>query len=255
MIIFLSFKVVSYVINSVFSAISYPLARMYELKSSHIELMLPGQPKQQMFFCITMKKNQLLIYQICMCALVFSTLLILFVWLYYNVAKIVWRHRKPVSQYSSSTLEMSSSSTSELTTVTMKRKNVNVERKIRTFKIIITLVIVFILCRAPYWIVSICKLMDFFLERDNWVMLYSFNGLALLNCALNPFLYTFLQFTLQSISRVQNAITDFVSRICCCCISNTEFEEFETGNAFVIWKRIKKYSETRSSNLNRKDTY
>lgn len=200
--------------------------------------------REEMFLCVTGKKDALMTYYICIASLIFLPMLFVFLWLYYNIARLIWTHRKPLSarfKKENSTVETSTSGTktsedvpSNASEKILMRKNVHVERKIRTFKIIICLMLTFFMCRLPYWVFNIMRLVGVYNLRKHWIMLYVFNGLALLNCALNPFLYTFLNPTLNILMKIQKTMKDFVCNVCCCCFSNTEFEEFERENPFSI---------------------
>lgn len=199
--------------------------------------------------CVALKKNELMIYYICITLAIFFPLVLLFFWLYYHIAELVWKHRKPlttlfhkkdnnttetsISQLKST--ESTSTNSMHLQRITRRNKNMHVERKIRTFKIIIVLMLVFLLCRFPYHIFSIMKLMGTYNEHKHWIVTYVLNGLVLLNCALNPFLYTFLNPTLNILIKLHKIfIKDFFCKVCCCCCSNAEFEEFERENPFIV---------------------
>ncbi|KAJ8978890.1 hypothetical protein NQ317_008505 [Molorchus minor] len=107
----------------------------------------------------------------------------------YYIAVLIWKHRKPLSlrfnkfqkgsepedSSSTKTTELSSNVERSMKNIIHKGKNVQVERKIRTFKIVIALMTI--------------------------------NALKMLN--------------------------DFMCKICCCCFSNAEFEDFEKDNPFI----------------------
>ncbi|KAF2886294.1 hypothetical protein ILUMI_19879, partial [Ignelater luminosus] len=48
--------------------------------------------------CISFKKTKLKTYYICLMCLVFLPLFCIFLWFYYKIAQLIWRHRKPLSQ-------------------------------------------------------------------------------------------------------------------------------------------------------------
>ncbi|CAH1377094.1 unnamed protein product, partial [Tenebrio molitor] len=206
------------------------------------------------YVCITFDKDNMRIYYITMVILVFLPVLIVFLWFYYNIASLVWKHRKPLSnKFDKNEFSgpESSSSHSEIRVKKVKklgkRRDIRVERKIRTFKIIITLMIVFISCRLPYFTVYILKLS---LATDTyglwtWNLNYAFVALHIVNCCLNPLLYTFLNPTLTVWIRVKKVVKDFTWEICCFCFSNAEFEEFEKENPFVV----DNYKSNRSSKV------
>lgn len=207
---------------------------------------------EKMHLCISDKKETMKIYYISISLIVFLPLITIFFWLYYNVAKLIWTHRKPFTynqhdndnntnetsttqiKLSEETSKVSKVSSSVKPVSQPKKKSLNVERKIRTFKIIITLMITFIGCRLPYYIFNIEKLINLHNEHEYWIMLYIFNALALLNCALNPFLYTFLHPTLNVLKKISKTVNDFMCQVCCCWFSNAEFENFEKENPFIV---------------------
>ncbi|EFA08792.1 hypothetical protein TcasGA2_TC006483 [Tribolium castaneum] len=180
-------------------------------------------------------------YYIVMVILIFLSLLMIFLWFYYNIAFLVWKHRKPVTssfQNESSAVENSSSHLEvKMKSVKNvgKNRNIRVERKIRTFKVLVTLMLVFIICRLPYFTVFILKLS---LTDDyglwTWYLNYAFMALHILNCCLNPLLYTFLNQTLTVWIKVKKGIKDFTWEVCCFCFSNAEFDAFERENPFII---------------------
>lgn len=77
-------------------------------------------------------------------------------------------------------------------------------RQMRMFKVILILMTVFVLCRLPNWIFLLYKLSHKVSGRLNWLLLYSFAVMGLLNCMLNPLLYTFLGETIRITSRIRS---------------------------------------------------
>ena len=75
-------------------------------------------------------------------------------------------------------------------------------RQMRMFKVILVLMTVFIVCRLPNWIFLLYKLSYKVSGRLNWLLLYSFAVMGLLNCMLNPLLYTFLSEAIRISSRI-----------------------------------------------------
>lgn len=78
-------------------------------------------------------------------------------------------------------------------------------RQMRMFKVILVLMTVFIVCRLPNWIFLLYKLTHKIPGRLNWLLLYSFAVMGLLNCMLNPLLYTFLGETIRITSYIGSA--------------------------------------------------
>ncbi|XP_063903776.1 QRFP-like peptide receptor [Zophobas morio] len=188
--------------------------------------------------CISFEKDNMKIYYIVMVIIIFLPLLIVFLWFYYNIASLVWKHRKPVTSVLPNEASASSTSNSEIRIKHVKamgkNRDIKVERKIRTFKIIITLMMVFIVCRLPYFGVYILKLWVQNYGMWVWYLNYSFVALHIVNCCLNPLLYTFLNPTLTVWIRVKKSANDFFWEICCICFSRREFDEFEKENPFVV---------------------
>ncbi|RZC43337.1 7tm 1 domain containing protein, partial [Asbolus verrucosus] len=176
--------------------------------------------------CITFDKDTMRTYYIIMVIIVFLPLLLVFLWFYYNIASLIWKHRNPLSTIFKN---------SKLDNVSLKNRDIRVERKIRTFKIIITLMIVFIVCRLPYFTIFILKLSLPSKEVGlwTWILNYVFTAFQIVNCCLNPLLYTFLNQTLAIWVKIKKLVKDFTWEICCFCFSNAEFEEFEKENPFV----------------------
>lgn len=210
-----------------------------------------GYEKEDAYICVSFKKNEMRIYMICMVVLIFVPNFLVFLWFYYNIAALVWKHRKPVSaknernatelETSSSTNMKSSettaaSSSTQYSTKLMKYKDIRVEKKIRTFKIIIMLMLVFIFCRLPYYCVQILRLSLDKTEYGHWTfyLVYVFQALHIVNCILNPLLYTFLNPTIKALVKIRKFIRAFVREIFCFCFSNSEFENFEKENPFVV---------------------
>ncbi|XP_044252839.1 QRFP-like peptide receptor [Tribolium madens] len=192
--------------------------------------------------CVSFDKANMKTYFIIMVILIFLPLLMIFLWFYYNIASLVWKHRKPLSsafnKNETSGIENSSSHLEvKMKTVKHMGKNrdIRVERKIRTFKVLVTLMMVFIICRLPYFTVFILKLS---LTEEyglwTWYLNYAFMALHILNCCLNPLLYTFLNQTLTVWIKVKKVVKDFTWEICCFCFSKAEFDEFERENPFII---------------------
>ncbi|CAH1964731.1 unnamed protein product [Acanthoscelides obtectus] len=222
------------------SALAYPMATIFDYQPIKIYF-VDKKTVEDAFMCVA-TKEKLTIYYCCIAALIFMPILTIFVWFYYNIATLVWKHRKPLhmrfkkkhQREDESTTTTKCSNTNSVPTVTMahtlqKKKNLQVERKLRTFRIVVVLMITFVICRFPYWYYyvmrTICKLAGNFV----WSIHYTFISLTMLNCALNPLLYTFLNQTINAFKTVN----DFMCKICCCCFSNADFEDFEKENPFA----------------------
>lgn len=193
--------------------------------------------------CVSFDKENMKTYYIVMVIIIFLPLLVVFIFFYYNIALLVWKHRKPVSITSPkneiSNLEASTSNSEERSKNMKKiekRRDIKVERKIRTFKIIVTLMFIFIACRLPYFTVFILKLSLTAKKYGlwTWYLNYAFLALHIVNCCLNPLLYTFLNQTLMVWIKLKKSVRDFTWEICCFCFSKGEFDEFERENPFEV---------------------
>lgn len=65
------------------------------------------------------------------------------------------------------------------------------------FKVILALMAVFFVCRLPNWIYILYKLSNSSEGNIHWVLNYAFGLIVMVNCMLNPFLYTFLSETIR----------------------------------------------------------
>ncbi|XP_063903740.1 atypical chemokine receptor 3-like [Zophobas morio] len=221
--------------------ISYPVLSFYECVE---------WPQLDDFVCVMFKPERFRTYIVAMTVITFLPLFCVFLWSYYSIAFIVWKHRKPISSiFNKKTLQEPSSSASKSSPV-MKNLNkpktqedIRVGRKIRTFKIIIALMVVFIVCRLPYFTIQIMKYSEtpFRDQEEFWNFIFAFMALHIVNCCLNPLLYTFLNVTMQVWHKIEN----FVLEVCCFCCSGREFESFEKENPFVI----EDYGKKRSSKV------
>lgn len=121
---------------------------------------------------------------------IFAPMLITFIWLNSIVAKEIYtRSRITRKRCRGSTND---SSEKPISLHCIRRK-----RQVRLFQVILVLMMVFLLCRMPSWIYTLYKLNNSSDSNVHWVLNYSFGILVLLNCALNPYLYTFMSETIR----------------------------------------------------------
>lgn len=175
--------------------------------------------------CISAPKSNKFVYYLSITLLIFVPIMLCLVWFYFTIAKLIWLHRKPVNE----TFQQHTGQKS----VVKKTKNqdIQVERKMRAFKIILVLMFVFILLRLPFWIFFNVTLAYILPNRElSWNLHYTLQLLTITNCALNPLLYTFLNQTMY----VLRIVNDFVCKIFCCCFSTAEFDELEKDNPFIV---------------------
>lgn len=84
-------------------------------------------------------------------------------------------------------------------------------RQLRMFKVIIVIMSTFLVCRLPTWIFLLIKLNRDLSSSASWIVHFSFGLLSLANCAINPFLYTFLTETIRFGSDAKGKMSQF----CC----------------------------------------
>lgn len=186
------------------------------------------------YMCVALMKEPLTMYFLIMAVLIFFPVIVIFVWFYFSIASLIWKHRKPVcSSYAVRSEELSNtSSTSQSSNNSqvsiLKKKNVQVEKKIRTFRIVIVLMTCFVVCRLPYWVFYAVRLIIKVGGHAGWNAVFALLALNLMNCVLDPLLYTFLNETVNTFK----IFNDFVCKIFCCCFSTDDFEEFEKNNPF-----------------------
>lgn len=80
------------------------------------------------------------------------------------------------------------------------------KRQLRMFKAIVFIMSVFFLCRLPTWIFLLIKLHGTANTNTFWMLHYIFGIMAMLNCVLNPLIYTFLGETIK--------VTVFLKTMC-----------------------------------------
>ena len=88
--------------------------------------------------------------------------------------------------------------------IKVTKQNGRKQRQMRMFKVIVVLMAVYLVCRIPSWIFLLYKLNHNASSNLAWVLQSIFGILALLNTALNPFLYMFLQKTIQATTLITN---------------------------------------------------
>ncbi|XP_074040840.1 probable G-protein coupled receptor No18 [Leptinotarsa decemlineata] len=228
------------------TVLSFPMAINFNYEPMLILFVGPYSQKplyQLAYTCIT-SKQRILVYYVSITTLVFLPVLTIFTCFYFKIAVLIWKHRKPITLRSKESenkldTEDPSFSTTKSTALSnvsrspgprlKKTRSIHVERKIRTFRIVLVLMISFAVCRLPYCIYYIIRLVGTETSKASWNINFALVALNLLSCALNPLLYPFQNETINAIK----VISDFVFKVCCCCFSNDEFEEFEKEDSFL----------------------
>lgn len=105
------------------------------------------------------------------------------------------------------------------------------KRQMRMFKVILILMSVFICCRLPNWIFLLYKLKYNISGSLNWTLLYTFGALGLLNGALNPFLYAFLNETIRVTASLIAELRRMFACCCCCCCRERKSDDSTSNYA------------------------
>ncbi|CAO1413827.1 unnamed protein product [Diamesa tonsa] len=204
-------------------------------------------------------KDENTYYFVIIFTFIFLPLLTTFLWLNSILAKEIWNRREPIQvekrpvftvSMDDSTVVSSNTETgnnaaaaSNVHNKTTKKKSqtpneslqVNVEfntkkverkqRQIRMVKVIALLMAVFFICRLPNWIYVLYKLSNVTQKNIYWVIHYIFGILVLVNCLLNPFLYTFLSETIRLTTFLLNLIVSIFRPCKNMCRKNTRIKE------------------------------
>ncbi|XP_066139810.1 substance-K receptor-like [Euwallacea fornicatus] len=207
--------------------LSYPVVTFYIFIP-----LLVNDRKTAMCTGAPVTKRSIFLYYITMNCLFFLPILVLFFWFYYKIAFLIWRHRKPLNDdYHQQEVTDTCSSSKPVqdayptSALKSKKKNVQMKSKIRSFKVVVALVLAFITCRLPYWLQMIYQQLETVNKNVLWNVRFATISLHLFNCVLNPLLYTYLNITIT----VCRKVSRFVTHYCCCWFSNLEFEDFERG--------------------------
>lgn len=83
------------------------------------------------------------------------------------------------------------------------------------FKVILILMAVFIICRVPNWVFIVFMMNSKSNENIYWVLYFTFGLLVVVNCMLNPFLYSFLSETIRLTSFVGNIVCGIFNPFMC----------------------------------------
>lgn len=200
---------------------SFPMYIFFTMNP--IRIVYPDGPQlvfEDAFLCAAIEKDKLKLYYIIMAVLVFLPIVVIFIWFYYQIAAMVWQHRKPLISANAPKLFIK------------RTKTVQVQRKIRTFKVVVILMVTFIVCRLPYWLFFVVKLLETIKGSTMWYLHFGFTSLNMLNCVLNPLLYAFLNQTIFAARKCHKLFHKVA--LCCCCFSSKEFEEIHKNSPFVV---------------------
>lgn len=117
---------------------------------------------------------------------------IIFLWLNAFLAIKIWSRRHGVTKSDHIFTVSQINSTQGIET---RSRQQNRERRI--FKVILALMAVFVICRMPNWIFIITRFNKVSTDNIYAVLHFSFGLMEMVNCMLNPFIYTFLSETIR----------------------------------------------------------
>lgn len=120
-----------------------------------------------------------------------------------------------------------------------RNENQRQRRQMRMFKVILVLVFVFLVCRLPNWIFLLYKLSYRVTGRLNWLLVYIFAVMGLLNCMLNPLLYTFLSQTI----RITSHVGSFGTALCKLCRREKKASSHYANNQTMFASNVPRKSD------------
>lgn len=133
---------------------------------------------------------------------VFFPFLLIFIYLSSILAKFIWkRYDKEVEKHKNVPTISGKVKSKEIVERRLKRE----QRQLRMFKAILWLMTVFIVCRVPNWVIIVFMMSSNPKENIHYVLCFSFGLLSVVNCMLNPILFSFISETIQ--------ITSYLSEI------------------------------------------
>ncbi|KAK6629724.1 hypothetical protein RUM43_003542 [Polyplax serrata] len=139
--------------------------------------------------------------------LIFLPLLIAFTFVYGAIARMMWlkRRREKETQMSVSASTLDTNVGTEAgqeqivrPTAESKPKSKSPgghsKKRVRTFTIILVIMVTFIICRLPQWIFIVVTTLPWHQLSGNfwWSVKYLLSALSLANTTINPFIYSFL---------------------------------------------------------------
>lgn len=112
--------------------------------------------------------------------------------------------------------EQCPNSITNITSEAIKIRSSREIRQLRMFRVILVLIVTFLVCRLPTWIYLLYKLENVANTNLHWVLQYVFGILSVMNCVVNPLLYTFLMETIHYSFAAIDRIKKFMGCPVCC---------------------------------------
>lgn len=198
------------------------------------------------YMCIINDPTMKDYYFIIVFSFLFVPVLLACLGLYTTIAIFIWRRRKPgsapitiprssqgkkdgksqTSNYTTSSTQgtnlslesiqnaensnISQSNTKNMT----KTKSLHSQKKVRSFKIILSLMAIFFICRLPSWILNLINIKYELQGEYEWLLPHIFSILSVINSAINPFLYCFLKEIFNVYKTIKNKFTSCFMGCC-----------------------------------------
>ncbi|KAH0561580.1 QRFP-like peptide receptor [Cotesia glomerata] len=187
---------------------SYPVLNIYNAEAVTIINNSTNKTYPAMLCLVSNRQSVTTIYT-ALFTVIFLPLAAVFIVVYILLALNIHRKKIGNCQTSESTIsqEISTASTSMSNSGPrpMKKKiPKHVMRKRRTVRVILTLIGVFVLCRMPQWSFLLVKLYVKVFHKFWWHLQVVLTLLSLINAAVHPFLYAFLNEALSLFSWVNS---------------------------------------------------
>lgn len=105
------------------------------------------------------------------------------------------------------------------------------------FTAIVCIMLVFLICRLPTWVYLLYKLQNVANSPAHWLLHYALGILSLVNCMINPLLYTFLGETIDTSLAIVTRVRQLWRQICNrCCAHRGKTAAAATVNVDVVKK-------------------
>lgn len=134
-------------------------------------------------------------YFIGLYASIFLPLLAVFLSSYCMIAKRVWgarRHAGRPGLAPSTTTSTTEVATSAESNGPKAPKTAHTKKKLRTFRVVLLIMATFVVCRLPQWTFNVVTLQTPIGGQSGYLIRYCLSILTVLNTAINPLLYSFL---------------------------------------------------------------
>ena len=199
------------------------------------------------YMCIIKDRTMRDYYFIIVFSFLFVPVLLACLGLYTTIAVFIWRRRRPGSgpitilrsfqekkdgksqtsnNYTTSSTQgtnlsldslqnpENSNISQSMSNKKIKTKSLRSQKKVRSFKIILTLMAIFFICRLPSWVFNLVSIKYELQSEYEWFLPHIFSILSVINSSINPFLYCFLKETFNVYKIIKNK---FISCFTGCC--------------------------------------